>query len=85
MSLLAGSCRREGRWGRRLVAAAVQHARSQGARRLLVSTAACDTALLRFYQQLAFRMLRIARAGYATGLEVDGIPLRDRVWLDRDV
>jgi len=26
-----------------------------------------------------------AATGYAPGLEIDGIALRDRVWLDRDV
>jgi len=78
-------------WGRRLVTTAVRHARGRGAQRLLVSTAACDTSTLRFYQQLEFRLLRIERdvfterAGYAPGLVVDGIQLRDRVWLDRDL
>jgi hypothetical protein len=37
---------------------------------------------------LGFRLLRIecgtfsSKAGYADGIVLDGIPLRDRVWLD---
>jgi hypothetical protein len=60
-----------------------------GRRRLLVATAAADVGNLRFYQRVGFRMLRIERdafgpgAGYAAGIVIDGIPLRDRVWLDR--
>ena len=74
--------------GRRLVEAGVAHARSHGATRILVSTGAADTQLLRFYQRLGFRMLRLERdvftpaAGYPADLSVDGIPLRDRMWLD---
>jgi hypothetical protein len=43
-------------------------------------------AVLRFYQRLGFRLLRIEpdaftpEAGYPD-IEIDGIPLRDRVWL----
>lgn len=74
--------------GRRLVELGVAHARSHGATRVLVSTGAADTQLLRFYQRLGFRMLRLERdvftpaAGYPAALTVDGIPLRDRMWLD---
>jgi ribosomal protein S18 acetylase RimI-like enzyme len=75
--------------GRRLVEAGVGHARGHGAARVLVSTGAADTQLLRFYQRLGFRMLRLERdvftpaRGYPPDLAVDGIPLRDRMWLDR--
>ena len=74
--------------GRRLVEAGLAHARSHGASRVLVATAAADAQLLRFYQRVGFRMLRIERdvftpaAGYPPDLSVDGIPLRDRAWLD---
>jgi hypothetical protein len=53
---------------------------------LLVATAAADTRVLRFYQLLGFRLLRVERdvftpeAGYPE-VTVDGIALRDRVWL----
>jgi GNAT superfamily N-acetyltransferase len=77
--------------GRGLVAAAVEHARNVGAERMLVATAAADTGDLRFYQRQGFRMLAVERdafgaaQGYAEGLVIDGIPLLDRVWLDRPV
>lgn len=84
---VADSHRHQG-LGRRLVEAGLAHARSHGASRALLATAAADTALLRFYQRIGFRMLRIERgaftpaAGYPPDLRVDGIRLLDRVWLD---
>ena len=77
--------------GRELVGDAVALARREGCARLLVSTAAADTGNLRFYQRLGFRMRSVERdafteaTGYPPGLEIDGIPLRDRVWFDRDI
>ena len=76
--------------GRALVEAAVALAR-EGRSTLLVATAAADVGNLRFYQRLGFRMRSIERdaftaaTGYPPGLEIDGIELRDRVWLDRDL
>lgn len=73
--------------GRALVEHAVAEARADGARTLLVATATSDVGNLRFYQRLGFRMLRVERDaftasdGYPEGLVIDGIPLRDRVWL----
>jgi GNAT superfamily N-acetyltransferase len=90
-SLAVVESRRGSGIGHALVEAAAQHCHQHGATRLLVATAAADTANLRFYQRQGFRMLRIQRdafgvaAGYADGIVVDGIPLLDRVWLDRDL
>jgi GNAT superfamily N-acetyltransferase len=76
--------------GRALVEHAAERARGRGASRLLVSTAAADTDNLRFYQRTGFRMLRVDRdvfgpdQGY-DGIVIDGIPLRDQVWLDREL
>jgi lactoylglutathione lyase len=73
--------------GRALLHHAIAIARAEGARTLLVATAAADTGNLRFYQRMGFRMSRIEpdaftpAQGYADGLMADGIPLRDRVWL----
>jgi GNAT superfamily N-acetyltransferase len=73
--------------GRALVERAVAECRAVGARTLLVATGAADIGNLRFYQLLGFRLLRVERdaftaaTGYPDGLVVDGIPLRDRVWL----
>ena len=72
--------------GRRLVERAIAVCREEGVRELLVSTAAADTHVLRFYQRLGFRMLRVERDvftpehGYPE-MVIDGIPLRDQVWL----
>jgi hypothetical protein len=58
---------------------------------ILVATAAADLGNLRFYQRQGFRMRSIERdafttaTGYPPGLCIDGIELRDRVWLDRAV
>ena len=72
--------------GTSLVAAALARAFSGGAARVLVATAAADTGNLRFYQRLGFRMERIERDAFTADrgypdLVLDGIPLRDRVWL----
>src|SRR3954452_24104857 len=74
--------------GRALVRAAIDLARREGRSSLVVATAAADTGNLRFYQRAGFRMRPVERdaftaaTGYPPGLEIDGIELRDRVWLD---
>lgn len=74
-------------FGRALVLRAIAECRSEGIHTLLVATASADIGNLRFYQRLDFRMLRIERDaftaadGYADELSIDGIPVRDRVWL----
>jgi ribosomal protein S18 acetylase RimI-like enzyme len=80
---------RQGRGiGRRLVRSARAALAAEGATTLTVATATADLGNLRFYQRLGFRMRRIERdafteaTGYPAHTEVDGIPLRDRVWLD---
>jgi predicted N-acetyltransferase YhbS len=77
--------------GRALVAAAIDLAAGEGRSTVLVATAAADVGNLRFYQRVGFRMRAVDRDafteanGYAPGIEIDGIPLRDRVWLDMTV
>jgi ribosomal protein S18 acetylase RimI-like enzyme len=74
--------------GRRLVEAAIDRLTAEKATLLLVATAAADIGNLRFYQRLGFRMRSVERdaftpaTGYPAGLRIDGIELRDRVWLD---
>jgi GNAT superfamily N-acetyltransferase len=83
--------RQGGGVGRALMSAALELARGQGRATLVVATAAADIGNLRFYQRLGFRIRSIERdafteaTGYARGLLIDGIELRDRVWLDRPV
>jgi ribosomal protein S18 acetylase RimI-like enzyme len=75
--------------GRALVEAAIALAREDGRSELVVATGAADTGNLRFYQRLGFRMLSIERdaftiaTGYEADVYIDGIQLRDRVWLDQ--
>lgn len=77
--------------GRRLVDAAIGLARAKGHSTLAVATAAADVGNLRFYQLAGFRMRTVERdaftpvVGYPVGMIVDGIRLRDRVWLDLDL
>jgi GNAT superfamily N-acetyltransferase len=79
---------RGGGIGRALVSAAIALARDEGRAALVVATATADIGNLRFYQRLGFRMRAIERdaftpaTGYPAGLVADGIPVRDRVWLD---
>jgi GNAT superfamily N-acetyltransferase/catechol 2,3-dioxygenase-like lactoylglutathione lyase family enzyme len=74
--------------GRMLVGAATDLARAHGHSTVAVATACADTGNLRFYQRLGFRMRTIERdaftpaVGYPAGLMIEGIRLRDRVWLD---
>jgi ribosomal protein S18 acetylase RimI-like enzyme len=77
--------------GRALMAEAITLARRDGRTTLVVATATADTGNLRFYQRLGFRLRSIERdafmplTGYPAGREIDGIELRDRVWLDRRI
>jgi len=77
--------------GRRLIQAAVDLAAAESVTTILVATAAADIGNLRFYQRQGFRMRSVERdaftpaTGYPPGLLIDGIELRDRVWLDREV
>jgi GNAT superfamily N-acetyltransferase len=89
MAVVPGARRRG--VGRALMDAALALAVDEGRSRLVVATGAADVANLRFYQRLGFRMLSIERdafteaTGDPPGITIDGIELRDRVWLDRDV
>jgi GNAT superfamily N-acetyltransferase len=77
--------------GAALVRAAIELARADGRSALVVATAAADVGNLRFYQRLGFRMRSVERdaftpeTGYPEPIEIDGIPLRDRVWLDLSI
>jgi lactoylglutathione lyase len=74
--------------GRMLVEEAITLAHARGHSTVTVATACADIGNLRFYQRAGFRMRAIERdaftpiVGYPAGLMIDGIPLRDRVWLD---
>jgi ribosomal protein S18 acetylase RimI-like enzyme len=83
---------RQGRGiGARLVRAAVELVAAEAGTAVVVATAAADTGNLRFYQRQGFRLRSVERdaftpaTGYPLGTCVDGVELRDRVWLDRPV
>jgi ribosomal protein S18 acetylase RimI-like enzyme len=62
---------------------------AEGTHDVRVATAATDVENLRFYQRHGFRMRSVDRdafgpaTGYPADADMDGVPLRDRVWLDR--
>jgi GNAT superfamily N-acetyltransferase len=77
--------------GRALVEDAVARCTEEGWPRLVVATAAADIGNLRFYQRVGFRMRSVERdaftpeSGYPELIDIDGIPLLDRVWLAREL
>jgi GNAT superfamily N-acetyltransferase len=92
LAILAVGEQHQGRGiGTALVERAIAEARSEGLHTMRVGTSSADIANLRFYQRRGFRMLSIERDaftpadGYPEGIETDGLPLRDRVWLTRGV
>jgi N-acetylglutamate synthase-like GNAT family acetyltransferase len=74
-----------------LVEAALDDARARDAERVLIGTATADLDNLGFYQRRGFRMVRVERdaftpeRGYEDALERDGIPVRDRIWLELEL
>jgi N-acetylglutamate synthase-like GNAT family acetyltransferase len=77
--------------GRTLVTAASTESRASNLTRIIVSTAAASTDNLRFYQRCGFRFASVDRdaftpaTGYPDPIFIEGIPLRDRVWLTQDL
>ena len=77
--------------GRTLITAAIDLVREQRRSMLVVATAAAGIDNLRFYQRTGFRIRSVERdaftpaKGYPPNTTLDGIELRDRVWLDRSV
>jgi GNAT superfamily N-acetyltransferase len=77
--------------GRALVEKAIRDSRADRWQVMTVATAAADVGNLRFYQRVGFRMLSVERdaftpaTGYPDPIHIDGIPLRDRVWLSQQL
>ncbi len=75
--------------GKRLLAFVLTELRGRGVRRVVVGTGNSGIGQLAFYQKAGFRLWRVERdvftpaRGYPLGLEENGIPLRDMVWLDQ--
>jgi hypothetical protein len=59
-------------------------------RRAILGTGNSGIGQLAFYQKAGFRLWRIERdffsaeRGYPDGIEENGIPLRDVVWMEQD-
>lgn len=77
--------------GRALIDRVITTAAGEGVVRVVVATGAADVGNLRFYQRCGFRVLSVERdaftpeTGYPERILIDGIELRDRVWLSRDL
>ena len=75
--------------GGALIEADVERCRKSGTPVIRLATAAASTDALKFYQRHGFRLVRIipdfyvAERGYRP-IEVNGIPLRDEVILERE-
>lgn len=74
--------------GKRLLGLVVADLRARGIRRVVVGTGNSGIGQLAFYQKAGFRLWRVERdffspdLGYPEGIEENGIPLRDMVWMD---
>ena len=77
--------------GRALVEEALRGCSAEGWMRMVVATAAADIGNLRFYQRMGFRIRSVEpdaftpATGYPDPINVDGIPLRDRVLFAQDL
>jgi ribosomal protein S18 acetylase RimI-like enzyme len=77
--------------GTRLLTAVLARLAANGVRRVIVGTGNSGIGQLAFYQKAGFRLQRIERdyfnaaRGNPDGIEENGIPLRDMVWMDREL
>lgn len=77
--------------GTRMLAAVLADLKARGVKRVLVGTGNSGIGELAYYQKAGFRLWRIERdffsraRGYPEGLEENGIPLRDMVWMDQEL
>lgn len=75
--------------GKQLLALVLPALADRGYDRVVLGTGNSSIGQLAFYQKAGFRLWKIERdffsveRGYPEGLEENGIPLRDMVWLDR--
>ena len=74
-----------------LLHAVLERLRDAGVRRVIVGTSTSGIGQLAYYQKAGFRLRRVERdfftaeRGYPEGIEENGIPLRDMVWMDHDL
>jgi ribosomal protein S18 acetylase RimI-like enzyme len=76
--------------GTRLLREVLNQLRAGGVRRVIVGTSSSGIGQLAYYQKAGFRLWKIDRdffspgRGYPDGIEENGIPLRDMVWMDQE-
>jgi len=77
--------------GKQMLAAVLADLKAKGVRHVIVGTGNSGIGQLAFYQKAGFRLWKIERdffspaKGYLEGLEENGIPLIDMVWMDLDL
>jgi ribosomal protein S18 acetylase RimI-like enzyme len=77
--------------GTRLLHAVLDRLRADDVELVFLGTSSAGIGQLAYYQKAGFRLLRIERdffspeRGYPTGIEENGIPVRDMVWMDQDL
>lgn len=77
--------------GKRMLAVVLAELRGEGYRKAIVGTGNSGIGQLAYYQKAGFRLHHIERdffspeRGYDEGIEENGIPLRDMVWMDLDL
>jgi ribosomal protein S18 acetylase RimI-like enzyme len=77
--------------GQRMLALVLPALEERGFTRVVLGTGNSGIGQIAFYQKAGFRMWKIERdvfsaeRGYPPGLEENGIPLRDMIWLDREL
>jgi ribosomal protein S18 acetylase RimI-like enzyme len=65
--------------------------RATGVTTITVGTASSGIRQLAFYQRAGFRLTHVERdfftgdKGYPAGIEENGIPIRDMVWMERSL
>jgi ribosomal protein S18 acetylase RimI-like enzyme len=75
--------------GKRMLSMVLADLKARGVGHIIVGTASSSIGVLAFYQKIGFRIWKIERdffnaaRGYPEGIEENGIPLRDMVWLDQ--
>ncbi|MCC6943715.1 MAG: GNAT family N-acetyltransferase, partial [Thermomicrobiales bacterium] len=77
--------------GTRMLALVLDDLKRRGFSRVVVGTGNSGIGQLAFYQKAGFRLLKIERdffspeRGYPEGMEENGIPLRDMVWMEQSI
>jgi len=77
--------------GSRMLRAVLDDLRGRGVRRVIVGTGNAGIGQLAYYQKAGFRLARIEHdffspeKGYPAGMEENGIPLLDMVWMEQEL